>query len=213
MPIKKGVYRIGGIFMKKSLLSLIFILNISNIFALIHIETKGGLGFVDKYSLSGSNYNGRLSYLFGLEALYESSEKTEVGIGVGYKYNSPAKGLLYSASSDSMHLFNTFPIYGVVKYKFPPMGEYLPFAKVYVGMGYNTIGEYNWAQSVESGLYSGIGLGADYGNVVGDLTYSLQQNQMSFVNPDNNYQVEKKSVSHSSVNFTIGYRFEFPWFK
>lgn len=206
--------------MKKSLLTFIFILNISNIFALIHIETKGGLAFVDNYTISSSDYSGRLSYLFGLEALYETTPNTEVGVGVGYKYNSPAKGLLFSgSSSDSMHLFDTFPIYGVVKYKFPKMGEFLPFGKIYVGMGYNTIGEYTYAQSVDSGLYTGIGLGADYGNIVGDLTYGLQQNQMTFVNPSttqpdpNNPITEKKSVSHSSLNFTIGYRFEFPWFK
>lgn len=205
--------------MKKVLILFSFIFNITNVFALIHIETKGGLAFIDNYTISGDSYNGRLSYLFGLEGFYETTKTTEVGIGFGYKYNSPAQGSLYSSNSDSMHLFNSYPIYGVVKYKFPELKGFLPFAKVYVGMAYNVIGDYYWAQSVDSGLYTGIGFGVDYGNVVGDLTYCLQETQVSFVNP-NTLQpnpaepiTEKKSLTHSSVNFTIGYRFELPWFK
>lgn len=198
--------------MKKLFIILSFITCITNIFGEIHIETKGGLAFVDNYSISGAGYSGRLSYLFGLEALYKSSESTEVGVGFGYKYNSPAQGVLYSSDSDSMHLFNSYPIYGIAKYKFPDVSGFSPFGKVYIGMGYNDIGDYQWAQSVKSGLYTGIGLGADYGNIVGDLTYGLQETQMIFVNPTTKVS-EKKSVTHSSLNFTIGYRFEFPWFK
>jgi len=202
--------------MKKLLILLSFVFCMTNVYAKISIETKGGLAFIDNYSISGSGYTGRLSYLFGLEALYESSASTEVGIGFGYKYNSPAQGILYPftgfSSSDSMHLFNSYPIYGIVKYKFPEVSGFLPFGKIYVGMAYNEIGDYYYAQSVNPGLYTGIGFGADYGSVVGDLTYGLQETQMNFVNPTTR-QTEKKSVSHSSVNFTIGYRFELPWFK
>ena len=198
--------------MKKLLILLISIFCITNVFGKINIETKGGLAFIDNYSISGSGYTGRLSYLFGLEGLYESSKSTEVGIGFGYKYNSPAQGVIYQSGSDSMHLFNSYPVYGLVKYKFPELSGFLPFAKIYVGMAYNEIGDYYYAQSVKPGLYTGLGFGADYGSVVGDLTYGLQETQMNFVNPTTR-QNESKSVTHSSVNFTIGYRFELPWFK
>lgn len=199
--------------MKKLLILLSFVFCMTNVYAKISIETKGGLAFIDNYSISGSGYTGRLSYLFGLEALYESSASTEVGIGFGYKYNSPAQGVLFSSDSDSMHLFNSYPIYGIAKYKFPEVSGFLPFGKIYVGMAYNEIGDYYWAKSVNAGLYTGIGFGADYGNIVGDLTYGLQETQMVFINHNNNNKEEKKTVTHSSVNFTIGYRFELPWFK
>lgn len=95
----------GGNFYEKLLTLSIFILSLSNIFAVINIETKGGLALVDNYSISGAGYSGSLSYTFDVEAFYETTDTIEIGMGMGYKYNSPAKGSLYSTnSSDSMHL-------------------------------------------------------------------------------------------------------------
>ncbi len=200
--------------MKKLLTLSIFILSLSNIFAVINIETKGGLALVDNYSISGSGYSGSLSYTFDVEAFYETTDTIEIGMGMGYKYNSPAKGSLYSTnSSDSMHLFNSIPIYAVAKYTFPEISGYTIFAKGYLGMAINQIGDYDYAQSVDSGIYTGIGLGLYYGNVVGDLSYCLQQTELTFVNPDNSNKLETKSTKHSSINLTVGYRFELPWFK
>jgi len=200
--------------MKKLLTLSIFILSLSNIFAVINIETKGGLALVDNYTISNAGYSGSLSYTFDVEGFYKATETTEIGMGIGYKYNSPAKGSLYSTnSSDSMHLFNSVPIYAVAKYTFPEIGGYTIFAKGYLGMSINQIGDYDYVQSVESGIYTGLGLGLYYGNVVGDFSYCLQQTQLTFVNPDNGNKLETKSTKHSSMNLTVGYRFELPWFK
>ena len=200
--------------MKKLLILSIFVLSLSNIFAVINIETKGGLALVDNYTISSAGYSGSLSYTFDVEGFYKATETTEIGMGMGYKYNSPAKGSLYSTnSSDSMHLFNSIPIYAVAKYTFPEISGYTIFAKGYLGMAINQIGDYDYVQSVESGIYTGIGLGLYYGNVVGDFSYCLQQTQLTFVNPDNGNKLETKSTKHSSMNLTVGYRFELPWFK
>ena len=200
--------------MKKLLILSIFVLSLSNIFAVINIETKGGLALVDNYTISSAGYSGSLSYTFDVEGFYKATETTEIGMGMGYKYNSPAKGSLYSTnSSDSMHLFNSIPIYAVAKYTFPEISGYTIFVKGYLGMAINQIGDYDYVQSVESGIYTGIGLGLYYGNVVGDFSYCLQQTQLTFVNPDNGNKLETKSTKHSSMNLTVGYRFELPWFK
>lgn len=200
--------------MKKLLILSIFIFSLSNIFGVINVETKGGLALVDNYTISGAGYSGSLSYTFDLEAFYEATDNTEIGIGIGYKYNSPAKGSLYSLnSSDSMHLFNSVPFYAVAKYTFPEVSGYTFFMKGYLGMAINQIGDYDYAQSVDPGIYTGLGLGLYYGNVVGDFSYCLQQTELTFVNPDNNNKLETKSTKHSSINLTVGYRFELPWFK
>ena len=124
---------------------------------MIHIETKGGLALVDNYTISGAGYSGNLSYTFDVEGFYETTANTEIGIGIGYKYNSPAKGSLYSTnSSDSMHFFNSIPIYAVAKYTFPEFSGYTFFAKGYLGLAMNQIGDYDYAQSVDSGIYTGI---------------------------------------------------------
>jgi hypothetical protein len=200
--------------MKKIIFLGIFTLIFSNTFAVINVETKAGLSLMDKYDISGGGYNGSISYNFGAEGLYEATDTTEVGLGFGYKYNSPAKGSIYSTnSSDSMHLFNSLHIYGVAKYTFPEIGQYTIYGKYYLGMSYNTIGNYDWALSVKPGIYTGLGLGLEYGNVVGDLSYCIQETQVTFINPDNGNSKETKSVKHSSINITGGYRFELPWFK
>jgi hypothetical protein len=199
--------------MKKLLTLSIFVLSLSNIFAKINVETKGGLSFSDNYTISGVPYSGSLSYEFGVEGYYETTPNTEVGLGIGYKYNSPAKGSLYSgSSSDSMHLFDSTPFYGIAKYRFPEISGLTFSGKVYVGMAMNQIGRYDYALSVRPGIYTGIGLGLEYGSVVSDLSYCLQQTEVTFVNPTTIAE-ESKTVKHSSVNLTVGYRFELPWFK
>lgn len=199
--------------MKKLIVLSIFILNISNIFAVINVEAKGGLAFVDKYTISNQSYSGRLSYTLEGEAFYESSPNTEVGIGIAYKYNSPASGTLYSgSSSDDMHLFDSFPVYGIAKYKFPDFKGFGTYAKFYLGMSWNQVGRYDYIKAVRPSLYTGIGFGLLYGNVAADLSYCMQETELVFVNPVT-ISEETKSSSHSSLNLTVGYRFELPWFK
>lgn len=213
MPISLSVYNNGGKIMKKLILMSIFLLNITNAFAVYFIEAKGGLAFVDKFDVGATSYSGSLSYILSGEILYEASKSTEVGIGFAYKANSAAKGALYSNDPNaSMHLFDSFPVYGVAKYHFPEIKGVSPYAKAFLGVGFNTVGRYDWVVKSSDGLYTGFGLGGEYGNIVGDFSYCMTQSELTFYN-ENTLSYEIRDTKHSSFNITIGYKYELPWFK
>lgn len=197
--------------MKKLIITFGIFLSIMNLaFAKYTMEIKGGLSLSDKYLIGSENFNGKLTYNLAAELMFETSPETEVGIGISYKANSSTKGTFYGENSNSsMHLFNSIPIYGVAKYILPEVGMFTPYVKGYLGMSWNQIGSYDYAESITPGLHTGIGIGGTYGSVVADLSYVITQGELEFWhNKSGTFVKEKRDVKLTSITLTIGYKFE-----
>lgn len=174
------------------------------------MELKGGLSLSDKYVIGSENFNGRLTYNLAAELMYETSPETEVGIGISFKANSSTKGTFYGENSNSsMHLFDSVPVYGIAKYILPEVGMFTPYVKAYLGISFNQIGSYDYAESISPGLHTGLGVGGTYENVVADLSYVITQGELEFWhNKSGTFVKEKRDVKLTSITLTIGYKFE-----
>lgn len=195
-----------------TILATLFLFSLNTLYAKYTMEVKGGLSLSDSYNIGADTFDGRLTYNLGAELLYQTTENTEVGLGIGYKVNSPAKGEFYNSNPNrDMHLFNSIPIYGIAKYSFPDIGLFTPYVRAYLGTSWNLVGVYDYIESVTPGLHTGIGLGGMYGNVIVDLSYVLTQTRIKFWHDsdnDSNWTSEERDAKLTSITLTVGYKFE-----
>jgi hypothetical protein len=193
-----------------SIITLFFVT--TSLYANYTMEIKGGLSLNDSYKIGSETFDGRLTYNAAAEILYATTDNTEVGVGISFKANSPTSGEFYSSDSNSsMHLFDSFPIYGIAKYSFPELGQFQPYVRAYLGMSWNSVGSYEYIESCTPGLHTGLGLGGIYGNVIVDLSYVLTQSSITFYHDsdgDNSYTAETRDAKLTSLTLTVGYKFE-----
>jgi hypothetical protein len=202
--------------MKKfNIIIVLFIFSISSIYAEYTMEVKGGLSLSDKYEIGSETFNGSLTYNLAVETMYATTDTTEVGLGISFKANSSTKGTLYDTDPNgSMHLFDSIPIYGIAKYTLPEINGFIPYVRAYLGLSFNRIGNYKYAESISSGLHTGIGFGGTYGNVVTDLSYVITQGDLKFwYNNNGTYLSETRAVTLTSLTLTVGYKFELTFLK
>lgn len=199
--------------MKKNLLIIFTILNaITYAQGLLTAEIKGGLAFSNKYELAGGTSTSGMSFKLGADFFYEATDTTEVGIGFAFKQNSAIDGSIYPEDANSSKkLFDSYPIYGVVKYKLPEFNNFRPYVKAYLGLSYNEVGSYPYLKTAKMGMYTGLGIGGEYNNTVFDLSWEVVDTELTFLNPGAGYKEEVKNCKNTTFSLTVGYKFELPW--
>lgn len=200
---------------KLNIVIALFIFSISSIYAEYTMEVKGGLSLSDKYEIGSETFSGNLTYNLAAEVMYKTTDTTEVGLGISYKANSSTDGTFYNSNPNgSMHLFDSIPIYGIAKYNLPEINGFTPYVKAYLGLSFNSIGSYEYAESISSGLHTGIGFGGTYGNIVTDLSYVITQGSLKFwYNNNGTYVAETREVTLTSLTLTVGYKFDLAFLK
>ncbi|MCF0162362.1 MAG: outer membrane beta-barrel protein [Fusobacterium necrophorum] len=213
--------------MKKKLLLLSVLVISTNVFAeenVTHIYGKLGLDY-SKFiniktdngkTLKGNKGSGMSGFV---EITKDITTNLELGMGIGYIHHSREKAKNNSGVKKwRPPKYDTIPLYAVGKYNFDSFGELKPYIKTDLGIAFNQSGSSfeieidnprvpnNDKISAKNGVYAGIGFGAEYNNVLMELSYHLTTSKIK--GKDENDKFEG-NYANRAITLAVGYKFDF----
>lgn len=180
--------------MKKLLLIGLLIGSTTIAMAEKYIETRIGLTGFGTYNHDNSDtiYKEKTSGIgadFAVETMNSVNDNLYLGAGIAYQINQENK-------TENNSLFNSIPVYGVLKYKIGYLGDssWQTFLKAHLGYSFNM--KDGGEHTPKNGLYYALGGGIENDGVVLDISYQ-----------DTYSEVDKTNYDYSRLTFGIGYRF------
>lgn len=209
--------------MKKLVLALMAITSITAA-AENHIYGKVGGDLYTKFSRidrgSGSLFEssqGRGLGIF-LEATADITPNAELGAGIGYLRRANGKNMERRLDGDNPTTdnwktvrYDSIPLYATAKYNFITEGEIKPYVKADLGYSFNHVRNKVYEDAkpkVKNGLYAGVGIGIEYGNLVTELSYNVTGAKVSVKGTDYTL-AENQKYNNAAVRFSVGYKFNF----
>ncbi|CAL7876405.1 hypothetical protein A2U14_09610 [Fusobacterium necrophorum subsp. funduliforme] len=107
--------------------------------------------------------------------------------------------------------YDSIPLYATAKYNFITDGEIKPYVKADLGYSFNHARNKVYPDAktkVKNGLYAGVGIGVEYGNLVTELSYNVTGAKVSVKGTDYTL-AENQRYNNAAVRFSVGYKFNF----
>lgn len=207
--------------MKKLVLALMAITSITAV-AENHIYGKAGGDLYTRFSRidrgSGSLFEKNHGRGFGifLETTRDVTPNIELGAGIGYIRRANGKDMKRTVDGGITDHWKTvrydsIPLYATAKYNFITEGEIKPYVKADLGYSFNHVRNKVYEDTkpkVKNGLYAGVGIGIEYGNLVTELSYNVTKAKVS-VKGTYSTLAENQKYNNAAVRFSVGYKFNF----
>lgn len=168
-------------------------------------------------------------YELAIEVTKNVTDSLELGLGVAYQNNSELKKYnVVQPTGDLLNYtvgnYNSIPVYLTGKYNFDTINNWKPYLKANLGYSFNIQEKDSnipnpwpaeYKTKVKNGLYTGIGVGAEYNNFLVDLTYSVNYAKATLELKDNPegdreyIKTKSQSLNYSKLTLSVGYRFDY----
>ena len=208
--------------MKKLVLTLMAITSITAV-GENHIYGKIGGDLYTRFSRidrgSGSLFQSNHGRGLGIfwEATTDATPNVELGAGIGYIRRASGKNMERTVNMDNSTdnwktaRYDSIPLYATAKYNFITEGEIKPYVKADLGYSFNHARNKVYPDAktkVKNGLYAGVGIGVEYGNLVTELSYNVTGAKVSVKGTDYTL-AESQKYNNAAVRFSVGYKFNF----
>lgn len=176
-------------------------------------------------SLTEIGKKGKFSPSVFLEGTKNINPEFELGAGIGY-IGRPSYDVNYSNEDYTLKgkfpRYNSVPLYLIAKYNFSTSSDLKPYIKVDLGFSFNTrksaeltlidnktkarvdFGK-EYTLNIKNGLYGSFGVGLEYNNFVGELSY-VYTGAKIYSNYDRNNTVNYRN---KAIRLSVGYKFAF----
>lgn len=167
------------------------------------LEFRVGGDLIGKYKeVNTTNFKNdsdpkEMGYEFIVELVHEPIPNLITGLGIGYQRNGKLK-----ISGKNYEMIDTIPIYATIKNRFNEKGIYKPYIKLNIGLSVPYTRSYLERAGVtsETGFYYSLGGGIEYKNMIIDLSYQYNKNNL-----DGNYEGK---IENSRLTLGVGYRLD-----
>lgn len=204
--------------MKKVLVGLFALSCVAMAYEKPNVYVRVGLGHANFKKLT---YEGAtiiksqakgMAWELGLEAMYPVTKEFEAGLGVAYQYNARPK---WGTQEDevlcgSLPALKSIPLYATAKYNFPMGSEFHPYVKADLGYSFNSGKKTiksdpdDFSMKYKNGVYYGVGIGAEYNNIVVDLMYKFTDAKIKY---NDGYEVDTDKFNSKRVMLSAAYKF------
>lgn len=210
--------------MKKVLLGLAVVSSMAMAGEGTNIYLKTGLDISGKFDkvevASGQSLNksesDRLGFDLTTEVTKEFYPNLELGLGLSYQDHGRPEAGEIGKKIEKIKFQNTgyksLPIYGVAKYNIPVESSIKPYLKADLGYSFNfdekdlKTSNISINNSIDNGLYYGLGAGAEYNNFIVELMYKVNRADIQY--EGNGKKLPKKDYDYSRTTLSFGYRFD-----
>lgn len=205
--------------MKKVLLGLAVVSSMAMAGEGTNLYLKTGLdisGKFDKVNILGENANksesDRLGFDLTAEVTREFYPNLELGLGLSYQDHGRSESVLLQGEKVQNTGYKSLPIYGVAKYNIPVESSIKPYLKADLGYSFNfdekdlKTSKISINNSIDNGLYYGLGAGAEYNNFIVELMYKVNRADIQY--EGNGKKLPKKDYDYSRTTLSFGYRFD-----
>lgn len=206
--------------MKKVLLGLAVVSSMAMAGEGTNLYLKTGLDISGKFDkvevASGQSLNksesDRLGFDLTTEVTKEFYPNLELGLGLSYQdHGRPEAGKVGNYKFQNTG-YKSLPIYGVAKYNIPVESSIKPYLKADLGYSFNfdekdlKTSKISINNSIDNGLYYGLGAGAEYNNFIVELMYKVNRADIQY--EGNGKKLPKKDYDYSRTTLSFGYRFD-----
>ena len=206
--------------MKKVLLGLAVVSSMAMAGEGTNLYLKTGLDISGKFDkvevASGQSLNksesDRLGFDLTTEVTKEFYANLELGLGLSYQdHGRPEAGKVGNYKFQNTG-YKSLPIYGVAKYNIPVESSIKPYLKADLGYSFNfdekdlKTSKISINNSIDNGLYYGLGAGAEYNNFIVELMYKVNRADIQY--EGNGKKLPKKDYDYSRTTLSFGYRFD-----
>lgn len=176
---------------------------------------------------------GKLGVNFALEATKNITPDFELGLGLAYTKRKSTNESFRDEDSDSTYKlsakfprYSSIPLYLVTKYNFNIDSDIKPYIKANLGYSFNKsknltlhVEETNKVTGAvthvdektklkaKNGLYAEFGVGAEYNNLLVELSYVHTSSKLDYTDEDGDKWKDK--INNKSVRLSVGYKFNF----
>ncbi|MDP0493042.1 MAG: outer membrane beta-barrel protein [Fusobacterium sp. JB021] len=121
-------------------------------------------------------------YEISLEFLKDINDNLKAGIGIAYQKHGDRKSNGYYIFNLSGVEYDSYPVYGTIRYDFNMNSNVIPYVKANLGYSFNknpskfeSEGYYTSDTSVTDGIYYAFGGGLEYNNLIVELMYGVNK--------------------------------------